>query len=134
MCIHVSAPRVRVSARSVRVSARALRVSARALRVSARAFACVRARVCVCPRARCVCPRARLRVSARAFACVRARVAFYFLNEMRFTEKFNPTAILELLIGFSCFVYIYIFAFLNMLPRSAVFPVILFLQTPYGIN
>ena len=123
MCIHVSARRVRVSAPRLRVSARSVRVSARSVRVSARAFAC---------------PRARLRVSARAFACVRARVAFYFLNEMRFTEKFNPTAILELLIGFSCFVYIYIyiyiFAFMNMLPRSAVFPVILFLQTPYGIN
>ena len=30
--------------------------------------------------------------------------------------------------------FIYVFAFVNMLPRSAVFPVILFLQTPHGIN
>ena len=71
--------------------------------------------VCVymCPRVACVCPRVAcvsarsVRVSTRAFACARARVSFYFLNEMRFTEKCNPTAILELLIGFSCFVYIY---------------------------
>ena len=104
--------RVSVSARAcvcprARACVRArVRVSARAC-VCPRARACVRARVrvsaraCVCPRARCVCTRARV-------ACVRARVAFYFLNEMRFTEKFNPTAILELLIGFPCFVYIYI--------------------------
>ena len=97
------------------------------VRARARALASARARACACPRARAC-------VRARARACVRARVVFYFLNEMRFTEKFNPTAILELLIGFPCFVYIYIFAFMNMLPRSAVFPVILFLQTPYGIN
>ena len=73
----------------IHVSARRVRMSAHRMRVSARSV-CVHARVCVCPRA-CLC------VSARA------------MREMRFTEKFNPTAILELLIGFSCFVYLYIY-------------------------
>ena len=65
-------------------------------------------------------------------ACVRARVTFYFLNEMRFTEKFNPAAIIELLIGFPCFVYIYI-CFYKYVATICSFPSYPILQTPYGI-